>query len=264
MLQELKHGIIESEFTNLGGRDWLEWNLEKSNGDWKLIFGLTCWMLWNWRNNCCFEEGFSMPKNRARIIGGYVENVKRAQLEFGRAATVPREVQIRWVAPPDGWVKVNIDGVSKGERRLAGCGGLIRGSQGEWLCGFTRKLGSCSAIKAEVWAVLSGMELAFHYKFDKIIVESDCTAVVSLLTDLQNVGTAKSMLLKHRGSFLRKFSNVVFSHVYREGNFCADSLANLSLVQEEYKAILLNPPQSVIRYLYRDCLGIVYPRVILI
>ena len=40
--------------------------------------------------------------------------------------------------PPIGWVKINIDGAFK-DGNTVGCGGLIRGSESEWLVGFFKK-----------------------------------------------------------------------------------------------------------------------------
>ncbi|PNY16366.1 mitochondrial import receptor subunit TOM20-like protein [Trifolium pratense] len=45
-------------------------------------------------------------------------------------------VPTSWKAPQEGWVKLNTDGASK-DSCLAGCGGLIRGVDGEWLGGFS-------------------------------------------------------------------------------------------------------------------------------
>jgi hypothetical protein len=40
-------------------------------------------------------------------------------------------------------VRLNTDGSSK-DNAKAGCGGLIRGSDGEWLGGFSKFIGNCS------------------------------------------------------------------------------------------------------------------------
>jgi hypothetical protein len=43
---------------------------------------------------------------------------------------------IKWQPPNVGWVvQLNTDGASK-EGTMAGCGGVIRGENGEWVCGF--------------------------------------------------------------------------------------------------------------------------------
>ncbi|MCI29347.1 hypothetical protein A2U01_0050556 [Trifolium medium] len=39
-------------------------------------------------------------------------------------------VKDSWKPPPEGWVRLNMDGSCK-EGNRAGCGGLVRGSEGE-------------------------------------------------------------------------------------------------------------------------------------
>ncbi|GAU31057.1 hypothetical protein TSUD_214930 [Trifolium subterraneum] len=46
------------------------------------------------------------------------------------------------------YVKLNVDGARK-HLNIVGCGGLICGSQGEWLGGFAKGVGDCSAFVAE-------------------------------------------------------------------------------------------------------------------
>jgi hypothetical protein len=43
----------------------------------------------------------------------------------------------------ENWVRLNTDGSSK-DNAKAGCGGLIRGSDGEWLGGFSKFIENCS------------------------------------------------------------------------------------------------------------------------
>ncbi|PNX70361.1 hypothetical protein L195_g057316 [Trifolium pratense] len=42
------------------------------------------------------------------------------------------------------------------EHMSAGCGGLLRNSDGQWLGGFSRNLGRCSAYLAELWGFYHG------------------------------------------------------------------------------------------------------------
>lgn len=39
------------------------------------------------------------------------------------------------------------------ELNYYGWGSLIRGSNGKWICGFARKLGYYTTMKAELWAM---------------------------------------------------------------------------------------------------------------
>ena len=56
---------------------------------------------------------------------------------------------ISWERPDRGWVKLNIDGVASRPTNRAGCGGLIRNDQGNWLMGFSRNIGQANSFMAE-------------------------------------------------------------------------------------------------------------------
>lgn len=42
---------------------------------------------------------------------------------------------------------------------IAGCGGAIRGDSGEWLRGFSIKIGVRDSNQAEAWGILEGLQL---------------------------------------------------------------------------------------------------------
>jgi hypothetical protein len=54
------------------------------------------------------------------------------------------EVWISWRKPNDRWVRLNIYGADIGGQ-FAGCGGIIRGTNGQWLVNFSLNLGRCNA-----------------------------------------------------------------------------------------------------------------------
>jgi len=51
---------------------------------------------------------------------------------------------IGWKPPPTDWVKVYMNSPCKEKERI-GCGGVIRGSDVEWLGGFAKYIGRGSA-----------------------------------------------------------------------------------------------------------------------
>ena len=45
---------------------------------------------------------------------------------------------VRWTKPPNGWLKLNTDGLVICSTGLAGGGGLIRDSRSHWVMGFAK------------------------------------------------------------------------------------------------------------------------------
>ena len=65
--------------------------------------------------------------------------------------------QIRWEKPDTGWVKLNTDGSASDLLNAAGCGGLMRAEQGNWIGGFSKHIGNTNSFIAEVWALRDGL-----------------------------------------------------------------------------------------------------------
>ncbi|GKV11830.1 hypothetical protein SLEP1_g23049 [Rubroshorea leprosula] len=61
--------------------------------------------------------------------------------------TIPLVHQVK---PLLGWVKINTDGSALTNPEIAMAGGLIRDHQGNWLAGFTRKIGHISSLAAKL------------------------------------------------------------------------------------------------------------------
>lgn len=57
--------------------------------------------------------------------------------------------QIRWEKPASGWLKLNTDWSFDDLLGNAGGGGLIKYEQGNWVAGFTRKVGKANSFIAE-------------------------------------------------------------------------------------------------------------------
>jgi len=52
---------------------------------------------------------------------------------------------------------------------------------GSWIRGFAINTRICTSVRAELWAVITGLELTWFLSFRKIILESDFLVVVCLL-----------------------------------------------------------------------------------
>ncbi|GAU26682.1 hypothetical protein TSUD_314590 [Trifolium subterraneum] len=61
-----------------------------------------------------------------------------------------RVLMIGWLPPKANFVKLNTNGASK-DNTVAGCGGVTRDCQGEWIGGFAKCVGVSLAFVAEMW-----------------------------------------------------------------------------------------------------------------
>lgn len=60
---------------------------------------------------------------------------------------------VKWIKPHDPFYKLNCDGSAKNSK--IGAGGLIRDSNGNWVIGFSKFIGTGQILKAELWRVFS-------------------------------------------------------------------------------------------------------------
>lgn len=121
---------------------------------------LTCHCLWTWRNKELHENNFVRPINHVDHVLKLSEDYYQARMANQITSNSQRVIDfIRWRPPPVNWAKLNTDGACKGGN-IAGCGGIIRGSDGEWIGGYAKFSGDCSAFVAELWGVLEGLRYA--------------------------------------------------------------------------------------------------------
>ena len=160
-----------------------------------------------------------------------------------------------WTPPPPGFIKLNSDGSAQGNPGSISAGGFFRDSNGNWIGGFTGKIGFTTSLAAELWGLQDGLCLALSLNIKKIIVDVDVTVVV----DLINANHAETMqshpysvLLDDCRTMIQHFEEAQLQHVVREGNHCADLLAkarNTSLLSFMY---FRTPSSFVVRALLSD------------
>lgn len=86
---------------------------------------------------------------------------------------------IFWLSPPIGWIKVNTDGLAKGNPGPSACGAVFRG--GAFRGCFAVSLGHHSAFYAELYAIISAIEIAHSKGWHSLWIESDSLAAVLCL-----------------------------------------------------------------------------------
>ncbi|KAK7244944.1 hypothetical protein RIF29_39773 [Crotalaria pallida] len=243
-------------------QNWINMNLFQEMGrhqqwKWTSIWATVCASLWFWRNAEVHNVAYSRPPNTWWQILLKVQNYKAARNKPPLPGQVPRN-QNMWYPPAQGWIRINSDGACRGDSHEIGCGGVLRGSNGQWIRGYSKYLGvSSSPLIAELWGVLEGMQLAWDLGFKKVEAHLDCLEACKLLSG-DNYGSYKGHSLVSRINWLKnKDWNVVFQHTYRESNMAADAMARLSFNWDHPSNLMLYcfPPTEVESLLLMDLLG---------
>ncbi|KAK8985696.1 hypothetical protein V6N11_068940 [Hibiscus sabdariffa] len=166
----------------------------------------------------------------------------------GRRANRPG---IRWRKPSVGWWKLNSDGSTVVGSGLSSCGGVVRDADGKWLIGFTRRIGICTVVEAELWGVYEGLLPAWSIGCVKLIIEVDNAVVVDLIHNY-NSGESTFALVSHIVTLMNRSWQVEITHVLREGNDLADSMVKIAGVDDFICCRFLSPPDLVLQQLEEE------------
>lgn len=170
---------------------------------------------------------------------------------------IPR--MVRWLSPTHSWIKLNTDGLAKGNPGAAACGGIFRISGGRYVGGYCQNLGFQNAFYSELMAVIIGVEFAYQFGWHTLWLESDSMGVIEGLRS----STFKPPwpLRVHWHNCLSRLNSMQYycSHIHREGNSVADCLANLGLAFPSL-CWLPTPPMEIFSKLRNDALGVLHYR----
>ncbi|CAJ2627891.1 unnamed protein product [Trifolium pratense] len=256
-----------TNFFSFNCREWIFDNINKkgfgaSKDGWQTTFMTTCWLLWTWRNKSIFEDNFQRPHDPIRVIQKYSMDIDHCT--FRRVLQIPQRnetIYIGWKKPPEGWIKLNSDGACKGNNDISGCGGLFRNSDGRWIKGYAKKIGSCDSFHAEMWGLYLGLDMAWRDHISHLIVESDSKLLIDMITGNCNIGGVTPILIRRIPNLLALDWQVQIRHTWREGNISADWLANYSISMSSFNCSIIESPPSELRSLFFDDLsGTCMPR----
>lgn len=124
-----------------------------------------------------------------------------------------------------------------------GIGGLIYDYAGVWLCGFMGSLGECTSLEAELRAILAGLQMAWSKSIPRIQIESDSQLAINLICG-DDDDHPLAAIIHDCQSLMTRDWNCSIRHTLREGNSCADFLAERGEDQSECIMQLEHPPWS--------------------
>lgn len=104
------------EYFKVSAHDWWKNNINLDNkvlwdSAWKIVFGVTCWLLWKWRNCHVFKDVERIPFDKCNTIKALVEECKWSWSP-SLIRRIPHSIvhRVSWTRPHEGWIKINVDG----------------------------------------------------------------------------------------------------------------------------------------------------------
>ncbi|XP_030969974.1 uncharacterized protein LOC115990267 [Quercus lobata] len=137
----------------------------------------------------------------------------------------PKE-NLKWVPPPQGWFKANVDGAIFKESNKAGIGVVVRDSQGWVLAALTEKVdGVQDAEVIEALAIRRAIRFAIETSFNCVIIESDSLSVVKAIQDTAEPTCHIGNIIEDVKLLSKTMKSCEFHHTKREANQVAHTLA---------------------------------------
>lgn len=166
--------------------EWLSTNIKdvvtpSRERCWRTTFTIMVWWIWRWRNDVVFSGKEVDMRHKLCFIENQEEDISRA---FKRTKGASRDMQVKlrshkWEPPPPNWVVINTDACFSSENDLAGCGGVLRNSMGDWIAGFSCAIRAGNSAEAECWVILKAFHWAWTIGYKKVWIQSDAKEVAN-------------------------------------------------------------------------------------
>ena len=206
---------------------------------------VTLWAIWHARRKAIHEDIYQSPLSTHMFVERFVSVLD--QVEQPKTGTTPEVTPQprRWIPPPVGLVKVNVDAATSKAGAMSAIAAVARGEAGEYLGASSIVLhGVTDPEMLEAMTCREGMALAADLYLQRFKLATDCINVVKSLEGegmgpyAQNVREIKART--------GDFSEVQFAHEGRTSNNDAHNLARSSLSLDIGRHVwFLDPPVGV-------------------
>nr|XP_027093592.1 uncharacterized protein LOC113713995 [Coffea arabica] len=263
-----RFGIIDPRSSSVSAMvlAWFSSTLMVSHDHIRTVVPLVIlWFLWKARNKALFEGEIFEARRVVSLVDGFVKQLGAATKfltchfrgymrdPWVGLCTRPMKWKtaqaVSWKRPPLHHVKLNTD-ASVSHKRAYG-GGLLRDSDGHLIFAFYKEFGEMNVLMVESSSLLHGFQLCRDLARGPLLVEVDSKSLVDLLHAGATSRWPLCNTLRRIRALLSSLSAVV-SHVFREANASADTLAGLRLSSELFCTSSHKLPHLVRSIVYLD------------
>ncbi|KAK8475931.1 hypothetical protein V6N12_056672 [Hibiscus sabdariffa] len=168
--------------------EWIDINLHAKfflgggSTPWCCFFPSLLWQLWKRRNELVFSATCLPLADVYRIsvtCAVYFADICAPT----RSHSTPTITYHQWRQPSLGWLCLNADVSLSSIDGVGTIGGVLRDSFGTWLQGYCKCIGKTSTIQAELWGIYVGLQIAWSFGTDRLVVQSDSSQAIKLMLD---------------------------------------------------------------------------------
>jgi ribonuclease HI len=208
-------------------QQWLlDWIRDASEVQ-SLTFAVATWHIWENRNNVRNGESLYHPHRVAGKIKAYIDFILLNN--FRSTQSTRRENQtsvLKWSPPSEGSMMVNVDAALFSQSQRMGVGIVIRDHLGRLQAARRRYVDQVVTPElAEAIAMRCALEFAEDGGFQRIVVASDCDALVNKVNSTAIDRSQIGAVVYDIKSWASKFVSCSFIHVNRSCNEAAHVLA---------------------------------------
>ncbi|XP_019451753.1 PREDICTED: uncharacterized protein LOC109353847 [Lupinus angustifolius] len=189
------------------------------------------------------ETSYSGSYTSSAVASGSLQELQTLKffnitLKLSKA---PNYIEVLWKSPQWNWTKANTDGAAHGNPGPAGGGGIFRDHNADFIYAFANFLNVHNAIHAELHSAMKAVDIAFKKGWHNLWLESDSMLVLDIFSGNSKAPWKLSNDWQICKSKIAQM-NFKISHIYREGNVCADKLASYDISSHTNSIWFSTPP----------------------
>jgi ribonuclease HI len=205
---------------------------------------VTMWALWHARRKIIHEGLFQPPLSTHMFVERFLADLE-ILAPAPVAVTAERMLVPKWIPPPVGFAKVNVDAALSKNSSTGAIAAVVRGSDGLFLgASSVVIIGVTDPEMLEAMACREGMALATDISLQRFILASDCSNAISSIRG-EGMGSYGHIVQEIKARVM-EFQTVQFVHEGRKSNVDAHVLARSSIYLELGRHVwFIDPPQDV-------------------
>ena len=138
---------------------------------------------------------------------------------------------------------------------------MVKSEDGQWVVGFSKRIGVTNSFAAELWGLREGLKLCCNLNIHCLVVEMNAKAIVDVLQNEDYANIIISPILDDCRQLLTRFHQVHIKHRFRQANQCADGLGRKSFRMSSDFLMFDSLPMDILDVFEGDLNGMYFNRI---